>query len=152
MRTIRDRQAFFSGMLFFLAGSVFALASRRYSLGTAARMGPGYFPFCLGLILGGLGGVQMLGACRRQSPATRLEHWDWRTVLLLTAAEASFAAAMHWLGLIPALAALVLLSSAASHEFDWKGAVANFLVILGLNLCVFVYGLSMPIPLWPEIG
>jgi hypothetical protein len=152
MRAIRDHQAFFSGLLFFLTGGVFALAARTYTLGTAARMGPGYFPFYLGVILAALGLLQMLGACRRQGEPIRLERWDWRTLALLTAAVVLFAAAMHWLGLVLALGVLVFLSSLASHEFSWKGSLANFLVLLGLNLLVFVYGLSLPFPLWPDIG
>jgi hypothetical protein len=152
MRAIRDHQAFFSGLLFLLVGGVFALAAHAYTLGTAARMGPGYFPFCLGVILAVLGFLQMLGACRRQGGQTRLERWDWRTLTLLTVAVMLFAAAIYWLGLVLALGVLVLLSSAASHEFSWKGSIANFLVLLGLNLLVFMYGLSMPFQLWPDIG
>ena len=152
MRAIRDHRAFFSGLLFFLMGGIFALAARSYALGTAARMGPGYFPFCLGLILGVLGFLQMIRACRRHGEQIRLGSWDWRTLMLLTAAVTLFAVAMHWLGLIVALAVLVVLSSAASHEFSWGGSIANFLVLLGLNLLVFVYGLSLPFPLWPDVG
>jgi hypothetical protein len=152
MRAIRDHQAFLSGSLFFLTGGLFTMAAHGYSLGSAARMGPGDFPFCLGIILALLGALPIFGAFTRRSHRTRLESWDWRTLSLLVVSIISFAIAMNWLGFVPALRVLVLLSSAASHEFSWKGAFANFLVILGLNLSVFVYGLSLPLQLWPAIG
>jgi uncharacterized membrane protein HdeD (DUF308 family) len=135
-----------------VVGVVIAAAAQFHALGTAARMGPGYFPLCLGVILALLGIAQMFRACHGREDHIPLEAWDWPTLLLLTGAVVLFAAAIYWLGLVLALAFLVILSSAASHEFTWKGTLANLFVILALNLSVFVYGLSLPFQLWPTAG
>lgn len=58
-----------AGLAFFVFGIGFAVLALNYPLGTTMRMGPGYFPVVLGLILAGLGLVVGLGAFRSQSVA-----------------------------------------------------------------------------------
>jgi len=53
-------------------------------------------------------------------------------------------------GLVISLATLVLVSSRASHEFKWKGAVLNALLLLAMCLGAFVFGLGLQLPLWPS--
>jgi hypothetical protein len=150
MVTIRNRQGFVTGLFFVLVGAGFAALSLTYALGVASRMGPGYFPFFLGLILAALGLFQVYKACHFSAEKVELEAWDWRSLCMMTGAVILFAVSMHFLGLIIALALLVVVSSKASHEFTWKGTCANVVVLLGLNLAVFVYGLSLPFQLWPS--
>ncbi|HYG44796.1 MAG TPA: tripartite tricarboxylate transporter TctB family protein, partial [Bordetella sp.] len=45
---LRNRQDFWSGVMFIALGLGFAWKAASYQMGTAARMGPGYFPFALG--------------------------------------------------------------------------------------------------------
>ncbi len=52
---IRSHVNFASGILFMLAGTAAAWVASGYQMGTAARLGPGYFPFWLGIVLGFLG-------------------------------------------------------------------------------------------------
>ena len=54
---IRAPKDFWAGVMFFGFAVVAVLAARGYSLGSAGRMGPGYFPLLLGLVLGGLGAL-----------------------------------------------------------------------------------------------
>jgi hypothetical protein len=56
---------------------------------------------------------------------------------------------LTWLGLVAALVGLVLISSLASHEFKWKGAVLNAVFLLIVCVGAFVYGLGLQLPLWP---
>src|SRR5215217_3178616 len=53
------------------------------------------------------------------------------------------------LGLIISLITVVLVSSYASHEFGWRAALINTVVLVVLCLAVFVYALSLQFPLWP---
>ena len=53
--TIRAPKDFWSGVMFCGFAAVALLAARGYALGTAGKMGPGYFPLLLGLVLAGLG-------------------------------------------------------------------------------------------------
>ena len=52
---IKSQKDFFSGLMFLLVGIAFAWGAGSYSIGTGARMGPGYFPMVLGVLLAGLG-------------------------------------------------------------------------------------------------
>lgn len=60
---IASQKDFLSGLMFMVAGGTFAWGATSYQIGEAARMGPGYFPFTLGLILVGLGAM-VLGRVR----------------------------------------------------------------------------------------
>ncbi|MFL6716596.1 MAG: tripartite tricarboxylate transporter TctB family protein, partial [Burkholderiaceae bacterium] len=48
---IRNQKDFWSGVMFAAFGLFFAGFGTRYTFGSAARMGPGYFPTVLGVIL-----------------------------------------------------------------------------------------------------
>jgi hypothetical protein len=52
---IKSQKDFFSGLMFTLVGAAFAWGATNYSIGTGARMGPGYFPLLLGIFLAVLG-------------------------------------------------------------------------------------------------
>ena len=52
---IKSQKDFFSGLVFTLIGASFAYGATSYNIGTAARMGPGYFPLLLGVILALIG-------------------------------------------------------------------------------------------------
>ena len=54
------------------------------------------------------------------------------------------------LGLILSLAVLVIVSSRASHEFTWRGAVINAVLLVAFSTAVFIYGISLQIGLWPS--
>ena len=44
---------------------------------------------------------------------------------------------------------LVLVSSMASHEFSWKGALLNGVVLVLINMGAFVYGINLQMPVLP---
>lgn len=52
---IKNQKDFYSGVMFICVGGGFAWGANTYSIGTGARMEPGYFPLILGVILGLLG-------------------------------------------------------------------------------------------------
>ena len=59
---IRNQKDFWAGLLFSAFGLFFSGFGTRYAFGDAARMGPGYFPTVLGVLLIVLGAVIALGA------------------------------------------------------------------------------------------
>lgn len=138
------------GLLYVAAGLGFAAkAWWSYELGTGARMGPGYFPVLLGLVLVGLGITVGLRALHPNAPTVRTERWDWRSLLWMTGSVALFGLTLPWLGLVVSVALLVLVSSRASHEFTWRGALGAALSLAILNYLVFVRGLGLPFQAWP---
>ena len=149
---VRNRRDFVVGLGYFFAGATFALAARGYERGTADQMGPGYFPFWLGIVLAVLGAVVTLRALGRTAPRTTLAAWDWRALAWITGSVVLFALALQPLGLALSLAGLVVLASLASREFTWKGTLANAVFLVALNLGVFVFGLDLPLPVWPALA
>ena len=59
---IKSQKDFFSGLVFVVVGSAYALGANNYKIGEAARMGPGYFPLMLGILLAVLGIVVIIKA------------------------------------------------------------------------------------------
>jgi uncharacterized membrane protein HdeD (DUF308 family) len=146
---IRNQKDFWAGLLFAAFGLFFSGFGTRYTFGSAARMGPGYFPTVLGILLIVLGAIITLGALSHKTEEHRVAKFDWRTILLVLGAVVLFGLLLNRAGLILALIAVVVVSSYASHEFGWKATLVNTVVLLALCLSVFVYALGLQFPLWP---
>ena len=150
-RHIRNQNDFAVGFFYILIGALAAgIAATRYELGTAGRMGPGYFPLILGVILCLLGAVVLLRALSQSAERTVLERWDLRSLLWMVGSLLLFSLALKPLGLVLSLALLIIVSSLASHEFTWKGTLLNTLFQLALNVGLFIYFLGLPFELWPS--
>jgi len=147
--TIRDQRAFVAGALFLAFAIFFFVVALNYPAGTAARMGPGYFPRLLAIALAAIGLAVMLGAVRRTAELQALHRWDVKGLAWVTGSVILFALLLFPLGLVVSLFVLIMVSSKASPEFTWKGALANATVLIALCLLVFVYGLGLQLPVWP---
>jgi Zn-dependent membrane protease YugP len=113
-------------------------------------MGPGYFPFALGAVLAALGSVVLL---RGSLWAKGVHAWpalQLKPVGIILFSVVLFSLILRPAGLLVSTAALVLLTSSASHEFAWKEALLNAAVLVGIVLAVFVYFLEFQIPVWPS--
>jgi hypothetical protein len=146
---IRNQKDFWAGLLFAAFGLFFSGFGTRYTFGTAARMGPGYFPTVLGIILVILGVVIALAALSPRAEASHVAKFSWSTIFLVLGSVVLFGLLLNRAGLVIALAAVVIVSSYASHEFGWKATLINTVVLIALCLAVFVYALSLQFPLWP---
>lgn len=146
---IRKQTDFFSGLMFIVVGLGFSLVARGYTMGTAARMGPGYFPFWLGIVLALLGAAVAIGAMSPTGESDRLARWDLRTVLWVLGSVVLFGLVLKPLGMVLSVILLVLIASMASHEFTWRGALLNAAVLVVISLVAFVYGINLQMPVWP---
>ena len=147
---LRNRQDFWSGAMFIALGLGFAWKASQYQLGTSARMGPGYFPFWLGMVLALLGLVVLLGSLSKKAEATSIAAFDWRILLLVVGSVMLYAGVLQLLGVYASVFLLVVLSSLASHEFNWKVALANALFLVAFTYLAFIKGLGLTFPLWPS--
>lgn len=121
-------------------------------VGTAARMGPGYFPFALGSLLFLLGGVLVV---RGLGPASARGGWPAihpKPLLIVLSSVLLFSQLLIPLGLLVSTALLVVVSSLASHEFRWRETLINAAALVAVVVAVFVYFLEFPIPLGPSFG
>lgn len=147
---IRNPKDFWSGVLFASIGFAFAIIVKvyEYPMGTASRMGAGYFPFWLGNLLGLMGLVIIAKAW--VSDGGRVSKFAWRPLLWVLSAFVIFGLTAKWLGLVIAIVLLVMISSFGGHEFRWKEALISSAILAVGSVAVFVYGLKLPFPIWPE--
>ena len=75
---------------------------------------------------------------------------DAKPLVLVTAATIAYGYLMKPLGLVIATAALVFISAAGGHEFKWKEVIILFIILILFSVLVFVKGLTLPFPIWPE--
>src|SRR5512138_2612555 len=121
MPRIRNPKDFYAGLLFAAIGLADLAIVQSYPLGTSSRMGPGYFPRILGILLLGLGGLLSLRGLRSTGEAMSAWHWRPLSIVLLSALIWGLTA--QGLGLVIASLALVFVSSVASNEFGWREAL-----------------------------
>lgn len=146
---LRNKQDFWSGVMFALIGLGFAFGATQYSMGTAARMGPGYFPFWLGICLAVLGAVVALGALSPKATETTVERFDFKILFIIIGSVVLFGLLLRPLGLYLSIFLLVVGSSIASFEFSWRVAVVNAIFLVVFCWLAFVKGLGLIFPLWP---
>ena len=146
---VRNKQNFWAGVMFIIIGSAFAWKSLEYSMGTAARMGPGYFPHWLGVIIEILGALILLSSLSKQAAKTEVAKFDFKIVAIITASVAVFAFILQPAGLIVSMLVLVIISALASHEFTWKVTIINAIFLAILCYLAFIVGLKLVFPIWP---
>jgi hypothetical protein len=146
---IRNQKDFWSGVMFIVTGLFFMVLSRQYNFGTAAKMGPGYFPMVLGGIMAFLGLLILIPSIRRNQPIVKIPPIDFMSIGMILLAVAVYAATLPSLGFIIALFLLVAISSYASHEFHLKSTLIASVVLLFGSWLVFVKGLELQFPFLP---
>lgn len=146
---IRNHRDFWSGVLFVVTGVLFMVLSRQYQLGTAAKMGPGYFPTILGGLMAVLGLMIMAPAFAKKGPEVKVDKMDFKSIVLVLVAVAVYAATLPTLGFIVSIVLLILISSFASHEFNLKTTLLSTVVLLVFSWAVFVKGLELQFPFLP---
>ena len=147
---IRSQKDFASGLLFILIGLGFAGIATTYPMGTAAKMGPGYFPFWLGILLAILGAIVTMSSMAKKTASDKLVKWDWGSVLWVTGSVVLFGLVLKPMGLVVSLILLVFISAMASHEFHWKGTVLNAVILNVIAYVAFIWGLKLQFQIWPS--
>ena len=112
----------------------------QYQLGSAAKMGPGYFPTRLGGLCTLLSLVIAAGAFGSKAKHARVAKVGWREIILVLVSVALFAALLPQLGIVVALVVLVVVASTASFEFRLRDALISAAVLLVMSYLVFVKG------------
>ena len=147
MAAIRHPRDFWSGIIFVAIGIATIVLSSKYSLGTAARMGPGYFPRILGILMIVLGLVLALRGLRTQGAP--IPPWKWRPTLVVLGSVVLFGMIVQTVGVALSTIVLIVTASAASHEFRPKEALIAGVLLAALAVGVFVVGLKLQLPIWP---
>ena len=150
MAKIPRPKDFYAGLLFVAFGVFAIIIARNYPLGTAARMGPGYFPRLLGILLIVLGAALSLIALRGRG--TPLPGWKWRPVSIVLLSVVAFGLVLTHIGLVLSTIGLIVVASTASREFRFKESLLSGALLAALSVGVFVIGLKLQLPIWPGSG
>ena len=146
---IRAPKDFWSGVMFCGFAAVAILAARGYSLGSAGRMGPGYFPLLLGFVLGALGAILIARSVALDGEP--LPRFHLRPLLVMAVAVCLFGLLIEPAGLVVSLAVLIALSAWAGPQFRLPETFALAVALIVFSIGVFVYALGLPLNIWPSL-
>ncbi len=137
-----DRTNGLAGALFVFAGLFFGVQALNLELGSAFRMGPGYFPLVLCGILLILGAVILFGAIRTESEP--IGTFAIRGMILILASPVLFGLLLGALGFVPAIFVAAMAASFASSRMTVLLAVIIAAALTLFATLVFVVGLELP--------
>jgi hypothetical protein len=149
MGIIRHPKDFFAGLMFIAFGVAAIAIGSGYALGTAARMGPGYFPRILGFLLIAIGAVVALRSLKLKGGPVRFG--SLKPIVIVLGSVVLFGVLSPHIGLILAGVMLIVASSAGSSEFRWKEALISGIVLSIGAVLVFVWGLGLQFSIWPPL-
>jgi len=144
---IRDKRNFLAGLLLVGFGLGALLIARTYKMGTAFRMGSGYFPVMLSSLLIVIGLIVTCLACR--SGEVKLPKVAWRPLIMVSAAVALFGLILKGAGLLLATFAMVVVSRLARPGYPWIETVVLGVALSVLFAAIFYFGLRIQMSLLP---
>lgn len=146
----RDLDDLLGGLALALVGAgALVWSFLQYDIGSLRQMGPGFFPAVLGGGLAILGLIVALPALRRAGTPAPFEGW---AALAVVTCILIFGLGLTRLGLVPATALSVAVASLPAPHPGWAWRGALVVVVTGLTVLVFHFGLRMTIPLWPRLS
>lgn len=147
MIRIRSSRDFATGLLFVVIGAAAWWIGRDYAMGVAQRPGTGVLPRILAycLIVSGL--ALWIKSVIADGPP--IGEWAWRPLAMITIATIAFALLIEPIGLVATMIVSLTLAAAGTHETRWREFAVFLLVMLAIGFGVFIYGLGMPIKVFP---
>ncbi len=155
---IKSQKDFFSGLMFTVVGASFAYGATHYNIGTGGRMGPGYFPLLLGVILAILGGAIMFKALVVETQTgDKIGKWAWKPLFFIITANLLFGILLGGLpslgipamGLIAAIFGVTIVASLAGDTFNLKEVLILSVVLSIGSYLAFIMLLKLQFPVWP---
>jgi hypothetical protein len=155
---IKSQKDFFSGLMFAVVGGGFAWGATSYTIGNGARMGPGYFPLLLGIVLAVLGALIMFYSFVENTPdGDKVGKFAWRPIGYVLGANVAFGILLGGLpsiglpamGLIMAIFALVIIASKAGENFVLKEVLLLATILSVGSYLAFIVLLKLQMPVWP---
>jgi hypothetical protein len=143
---IKSQEDFWAGLMFIGFGVAAIIISRDYPMGTAMRMGPGYFPTYLGIIMAILGSIITLTSFKVEGE--KIKPFAWRGMVMLSLGFVIFGWAIDHIGFVPALFAMIFCAALAGKEFKLLEVLIMSVVLIIGCWALFIYGLELPFPLF----
>ena len=155
---IKSQADFFSGVMFTAVGVIFAVGATSYNVGDGARMGPGYFPLMLGILLALMGAVIIFESLVVETPdGEPIGKWAWKPLGYVIGANLAFGVLLGGLpsvglpamGLIIAIYALTIISSLAGERFNLRDVLVLSTILAAGSYVAFIWALKLQIQVWP---
>ena len=155
---IKSQKDFFSGLMFMGVGLAFAWGATTYSVGQGARMGPGYFPLYLGVLMTILGAAITFSSLVVESVGgDKIGKWAWKPLFFVILANLVFGILLAGLpslkipaaGLIVAIYALVFIASMAETGWKVKNTFILATILAAGSYVAFVMALKLQFQVWP---
>jgi len=155
---IKSQKDFFSGLMFMGIGGAFAWGATAYSLGTGARMGPGYFPMLLGVMMTVLGAIITFNSLViERAGGDKIGKWAYKPLVFIIAANLIFGICLGGLpsiklpamGMIVGIYALTFIASMAEAGWKYKQTFILATVLAVISYVAFVLILKLQFPVWP---
>ncbi len=155
---IKSQKDFYTGLIYLGVGIAFAWGATAYNVGHAARMGPGYFPLMLGILLAILGIVIMFKSLVVETEdGEKIGSWAWKPLFFIIAANLVFGVLMGGLpsiklsamGMMAAIYVLTFIASLAGEEYRWKEILIVATVLAVMSYLAFIALLKLQLQAWP---
>lgn len=155
---IKSQKDFFSGLMFMGVGVAFAWGASGYTVGGAAKMGPGYFPLVLGVLLAILGSIITFKALVVETvDGDKIGSFAWRPLIFIILANVVFGVMLGGLprfglppfGLIAGIYALTIIACLAGDGFKLKEALLLATILAIFSYLAFIKLLNLQFPVWP---
>lgn len=155
---IKSQADFFSGVMFAAVGAAFAIGATTYNIGDGARMGPGYFPLMLGILLAVLGALVMFQSLVVETvDGDPIGKWAWKPLFFVIAANLAFGVLLGGLpsigvpamGMIIAIYALTIISSLAGEHSKLRDVLVLSTILAAGSYVAFIWALKLQIQVWP---
>lgn len=155
---IKSQKDFFSGLMFMGVGVAFAVGASSYSVGTGARMGPGYFPMMLGILLAILGGFITFKALVVETESgDKIGAWAWRPLGFIIGANVLFGIMLGGLpsiglpamGMVAGIYVLTFVASLADGRIKFKEVFTLATILAAGSYLAFIVLLKLQFPVWP---
>ena len=155
---IKSQADFYSGVMFAVVGGSFAIGATSYNIGDGARMGPGYFPLMLGILLAILGaGIMFQALVIETADGEKIGKWAWKPLSYVLGANLAFGVLLGGLpsvglpamGMIIAIYALTIISSMAGAHFKLRDVLVLATILAVGSYVAFIWALKLQIQVWP---
>lgn len=156
---IKSQKDFFAGLMFMVVGIGFAWGATNYNVGTGARMGPGYFPLLLGILLAIIGAAVTFKATVVETvDGDKIGKWAWKQIFFIIGANLLFGLLLAGLpsfgvpamGLIIAIYGLTFVASLAGESFKFREVFILATILAVGSYAAFVWALNLQFPVWPS--
>lgn len=146
MFRVKAPQDFGAAIVIMLIGLAGLYFGADLTMGTASRMGPGYFPRLLSWLIVAVGAFVGLRSLTIEGASIEAPYF--RPILFVCAAIIVYGYMMAWFGLFPTAIVMAIVAAYARRHVNLLETIAFAVGMSVFTVLIFVYALGQPLPPW----